>query len=155
MHKILKLVFLTNWCFYCCVLLLRNRYITGYIETSTKLFIDNLLVKFIEFIHEFTLIILNLIGARHDFLNFLLVSHHICQVIEQILHLVHIQLLHFLLLHCCCFLQCCILSYIQLLIKTDVMNIWNSKKIAFWRYSPQNKYGFMHKSVYSCNCNDC
>ena len=53
-------------------------------EPFSKLFIDDLFVQLIQLVHELTLIVLDIVGPGHNFLDLILVSHQVSQVVLHI-----------------------------------------------------------------------
>ena len=101
LHHVLELVLLAG--LYLPSLLSAPSVLSGnvarHVESVAELLVDDLLVEFCELVHERGLVVVDLVAAAHDLLDLLLVGHQVGQVVEHVLHLVHVELLHLLGLH--------------------------------------------------------
>ena len=90
---------LGRWLCLCSIaLLLRVWHIGRHAKAGIQLLRRELLIQLVQLTQQFILVELDIIRASHALVDLLHVCHHICHVVEQVLHLVHIHVLHHCLL---------------------------------------------------------
>ena len=74
--------------------LLAVGHVAGHAEASVELLHSELLVELVEFAHQLVLVEVAVVVAAHHLLDLFHVRHHVRHVVEQVLHLVHVELFH-------------------------------------------------------------